>query len=391
MKRQLKIALFTDAYYPMVNGVVTSISLLREELIKLGHIVYVITVDSPKNDIEDNEYIIRFPSIPFNKWKEFRIGIPISTKAYKKIKSLDIDIIHSHTEFSIGLMSKYFSKKFKIPHIHTYHTMYEDYTHYIYSPSIGQGVFKSIVRNTIRKFLKNMDRIIAPSLKTKNSLLSYGVKNEINIVPTGIDIKSFDKIEQRDKRIIELKNKLGIGEYSKIILYLGRVSQEKSIDVIVDSCEMVFNEIEDSKLLIVGDGPNKKELEKKVNEKKLHNKVIFTGQIPFENVALYYSLANVFVNASKTETQGLTILEAMASNIPIVVYDDLNISGIVEDGKSGRLFKEKKQMSKQIISALNDEKLNKRLTEGALESVDNLSKEKFAQNVEKIYLSLLDF
>lgn len=385
----MRIGLFTDAYLPYISGVVTSVCLLREELIKLGHQVYVITVKAPGDeDVNDDDTIIRLPSVPFKKWKDLRVGLPISPKLNKTIKNLELDIIHTHSEFSIGLLGRYFSRNLKIPHVHTYHTMYEDYTHFIYSLKPGKKIVKKIVKKTVKLFLKDLDAVIAPTLKTKNALLSYGIKNKIYILPTGIDLEKFKEVSNSDPMLKKIREKYNILPSEKILLYLGRVSEEKSIDKIIKALSILTKRGLKTRLLIVGAGPYLKDLKALCDEENILDKVIFTGMVPQEDVKYYYSIASTFVNASKTETQGLTILEAMVSKTPIVVFNDENIDGLVEDNISGRLFSNETELLDSIESALIDTNLNNKLIQNAYISAQKLSKEEYSKGAEEIYNKL---
>lgn len=389
---RMNIAIFTDAYYPQISGVVTSVMTLREELIKNGHTVYIITVSSPKDKagIDEENKIIRIPSIPFKKWEELRIGSPFSFSLEEKIRRLNLDIIHSQTEFSIGLIGKRMAKAMNIPIIHTYHTMYEDYTHYIYNLELGSSLIKDVVKKLSKSFVNKCCAAIAPTKKTKDALISYGVTKPIYILPTGIDIKHFEHHDFNSPKMVEIRNKYKIPADKKILLYLGRISEEKSVDFIVDSLPEVLKSEPDTVLLIVGDGPHKKIIETSVNENNLSKNVVFTGLVPFSEVPYFYSCADVFVNASKTETQGLTIMEAMASQLPIVVFNDTNIAEHIKNGISGRLFDNKEEFVRMTIDALRNREENNRLIKNGMEVINSLSKENFYNNIIVIYNEVIN-
>lgn len=382
----MKIGIFTDAYYPQISGVVTSVMTLREELIKLGHEVYIITVSSPDTEsIKDEEGIIRIKSIPFKKWKELRIGLPFYLTLKNQIKELNLDIIHTQTEFTIGMVGRRIAKHMGIPLVHTYHTMYVDYTHYIYSFNRGRTVVKDMVKSMTRSFLRPCCMAIAPTKKTKDALLSYGVKIPIEILPTGIDIKHFSRLDKSHPAIKELKARYSIEDDDKVLLFLGRVSEEKSIGFLVDAFPSILERVSNLKLLIVGDGPDKQKIEDGVRAAELQDKVIFTGMVKFCDVPLYYSLGDVFVNASQTETQGLTIMEAMAAGLPIVVYNDSNIAEHIKNDISGRLFNNQEEFVEAAVSALTDEEKNERLIEEGRGIIRSLSKENFARKMAELY------
>lgn len=383
----MHIGLFTDCYTPQVNGVVTSVKILEEELRKLGHRVTVITVKMP-NDHQEQAHVLRIPSVPFMKWSDFRVGIPIYNETYRKIKKLNLDVIHTHTEFTVGLIGRHMATLMDIPIVHTYHTMYEDYTHYVFDHKYGKRVVKKLITTTSKMYVRKYDHIIAPSSKTSVALKSYGVRNKINIIPTGIDLEKFQH-HLSPKATESLREHCGFSQDDYVILSLGRVSKEKSIDVLLDQLPRLLKFIPKVKLLIVGDGPYKSTLMAKVKTMKLEEVVVFTGQVAFEKVGDYYCAANIFANASASESQGLTIVEAIATKLPVVVYDDLNVEGLVIQGVSGRLFKSENTLGNQIIAAYNNEAETKRMVDNAALMVQNLSKEKFALDVQRIYEQMI--
>lgn len=384
----MNIGIFTDCYYPQINGVISSILILREELIKRGHKVTIITVKVPgyKDSSED---VIRINSIPFSKWREFRLAMPFFVQNYKQIKALNLDLIHTHTEFSIGLLGKYIARILNIPLIHTYHTMYEDYTHYLLPITKGRRLVKKLIIYGSKNYVKKYNAIIAPSYKTKSALERYGVKNDIYIVPTGIDLKKFQHVETNHPKIQEIRNELSLCPDDLVILSLGRISEEKSIDIIIKQMVDVKKFFQNAKLVIVGDGPYKNKLVQLTESLNLTDNVIFTGRIPWKDVTYYYNMADVFVSASKTETQGLTILEAMASGTPVVVYNDDNVKGVISDKVSGRLFTTKEELTECLKQILSDPKKRALYINNANYSIQALSTEHFGENAEKLYYNLI--
>ncbi len=273
----MHIGLFTDCYTPQVNGVVTSVKILEEALRAKGHKVTVITVKVPGYK-DSSENTLRIPSVPFRKWTEFRVGVPLYNETYRRIKQLNLDVIHTHTEFTVGMIGKHVSTLMGIPIVHTYHTLYEDYTHYVLDSRYGERMIKRIIKTSSRVYIRRYDRVIAPTVKTERALRQYGVKNIIDIVPTGIDINAFNR--KVDSLGIEnLRRDLGLGKGDFIMLALGRVSKEKSIDVLVRQLPKIKKRVPSAKLLIVGDGPYKSALESLVETLGLRETVLFTGQV----------------------------------------------------------------------------------------------------------------
>ena len=388
----MKIGIFTDTYNPVTSGVVTSINMIEQEMKKRGHQVYVFTT-SKSIQPNENQTLYMLNSIPLLIAKQYknRVATFYSREIAKQIKELNLDIVHTQSEFSLGAFGKIISRKYDIPFIHTYHTMWEDYVHYI-TPIKGRNIYlKRLVRKFSRRFLRKAECVITPSNKTAKYLkYKCNVKNKpIYVIPTGIDIKPFSKsnftLEEKNK----LKESLGIKPEEKVILFLGRVATEKSIDVIMNVMPSIFNEYSNCKFLIVGDGPSKKDLEEQAKQLNIQDKVIFTGKIPYSDVPKYYNLGDVFVNASLTETQGLTFIEAMAAGIPVVAKYAPNLSEYIKNGKNGILVKKNTDFKNYILKLFNDEKMVNSLVNNGYQTAKEYSIEHFGDKLEMLYTEII--
>ncbi|MDO4283491.1 MAG: glycosyltransferase [Clostridia bacterium] len=378
----------------LLAGVVTSINMLEQEMKKRGHEVYVF---APSKSIQPNEnqslYMLKsMPLIVARQYKN-RVAAFYSRDVAKKIKELNLDIVHTQSEFSLGLFGKIISRKYDIPFIHTYHTMWEDYIHYIIPIKGGRNIYtKRFARTFSKNFATKAECIITPSKKTEKYLkYKCKIKNKpMYVIPTGIDIVPFDRKNFTDEQRNKLKSSLGINQNDKVILFLGRIAQEKSIDVIMDNMPIVFKSLPNTKFLIVGDGPSKDELQEQAKKLKIADKVIFTGKIPWIDVPKYYSIGDVFVNASVTETQGLTFIEAMASSVPIVAKYAPNLSEFIINNKNGILVKRESDFAKSIISVLTDQSLSNKLIENGLETAKMNSAEEFGDKLEMLYTEIIN-
>ena len=388
----MKIGIFTDTYNPVTSGVVTSINMIEQEMKKRGHQVYVFTT-SKSIQPNENQTLYMLNSIPLLIAKQYknRVATFYSREIAKQIKELNLDIVHTQSEFSLGAFGKIISRKYDIPFIHTYHTMWEDYVHYI-TPIKGRNIYlKRLVRKFSRRFLRKAECVITPSNKTAKYLkYKCNVKNKpIYVIPTGIDIKPFSKsnftLEEKNK----LKESLGIKPEEKVILFLGRVATEKSIDVIMNVMPSIFNEYSNCKFLIVGDGPSKKDLQEQAKQLNIQDKVIFTGKIPYSDVPKYYNLGDVFVNASLTETQGLTFIEAMAAGIPVVAKYAPNLSEYIKNGKNGILVKKNAEFKNYILKLFNDEKMANSLVSNGYQTAKEYSIEQFGDKLEMLYTEII--
>lgn len=381
----MNIGIFSDTYSPQVNGVVSSILTLEKKLREQGHNVYIFTISHPQAE-HDSPYVYRMASLPFVFLKDHRVGIIYSNKAVHKIKRLKLDLILSQTEFSVGIFARLVAKKLEIPIVHTYHTVYEDYMHYV---SKGIELSPAIARKYSKSFCNHVDGIVAPTKKTEKLLKSYGVRKPIRIIPTGIDFAPFRPENYGTEEVTRLKEVFHIPLNAPIILFVGRVAKEKSIDVLIESMPLVLQELPEAKLVIVGDGPSRLELEELAQKLNVRDSVIFTGMQPWSGIGKMYQLGDVFVSASVTETQGLTFAEAMAAALPVVAMEDESIAGFVRDGYNGLLFHNTEELSKALIKVLRDTDYCKALSSNAIHSVKPLSAETFGHNAESFYLEIL--
>ncbi|GEL15416.1 glycosyltransferase family 4 protein [Pediococcus cellicola] len=332
----MNIGIFTDTYYPQVSGVATSIKTLREQLEKQGHQVYIFTTTDPK--VDKNVYernIFRFTSIPFVSFTDRRIAVSGLFKAYQVAKELNLDIVHTQTEFSLGWIGKFVAKNLKIPCVHTYHTMYEDYLHYVAN---GHLLRPYHVKQATRAFCYHLTGVVAPSERVIKKLNTYGVKAPIRVIPTGVNVNHYAQHEE-----IDWRKKYGFSKEKKILLSLSRLAYEKNIQEVIKVFPKVLAKAPDSLLLIVGDGPARQSLEQQVRDLKISDYVKFAGEIDNDIVYRFYQMADLFVSASDSESQGLTYIEALAAGLKVVVKSSPYTDDLLDDPSLGVTFQTEKQ------------------------------------------------
>lgn len=378
----MNIGLFTDTYYPELNGVANSVFLLKKELEKKGHNVYVITTKSPGAPANEKG-VLRVPSKACSFVPERRIGLFYHPKIAMKIHKMKLDIIHTNTEFAIGMFGRIMAHELFIPVVHTYHTIYEDYTHYIKKYISNEDRAKKLAKLYSKFSVKGAEELIVPTKKVEELMHCYGVKPDINVIPTGIDLSRF-RIKDSDAKRNKLKASLGIPKENKVVLYLGRVSQEKNIDEVMKYLNRYMDSHTDVTFLVIGDGPYRSTLEKSAKGLKHRRQMIFAGAKPWDEITHYYQLADVFVSASTSETQGLTYIEALASGLPVVARKDPCLEGVLYQGVNGYEFSDEASFVEGINQILwNEKQIDYR--KNAAQSVEQFSTEKFAARVENIY------
>lgn len=383
----MNIGIFTDTYYPKINGVVTSIRTLEKELTNQGHNVYIFTT-TQSNELKKNNHIYRLPSMPLVLFADHKIGISYSPRALKAVKRLKLDVIHCQTEFSLGIFAKMASKRYNIPFVHTYHTMYEDYVHYLSKFKLF-NFSPGFARKYSRFFCNGADTIIAPTEKTRNFLLSYGVHKPIHVIPTGINFEPFKKSSFNPEDIISLRREYGFSHEQPIIIFIGRLAKEKSIDVIIHAMPQLLKQLPEAKFFIVGDGPARLELENLANELGVSSSVVFAGQQSWEDIGKFYQIGDVFVSASVSETQGLTFAEAMAAEIPVIAKKDDNLNGILEDKVTGRIFENDEELPSIFYELLTNPAQKKKLVANASNAIEPLSSSTFGKSIEELYYKVI--
>lgn len=329
----MKILITTDWYKPVINGVVTSVLNLTEQLESRGHEVKVLTLSRNCHSYKE-ENVIYAGSVGMGKiYPQARVKIPVVAKEYmEELMQWHPDLIHSQCEFSTFFLAKKIAGELNIPIVHTYHTVYEDYTHY-FSPQKAWG--RSLVQMMTRKLSVQVDAMIAPSEKIEHILNGYQVSCPVDVVPSGIDTEKYKKR--------------------------------------------------------IGDGPCRETLEMKAKEYGVEQSVIFTGMVSPKEVAGYYQIGDLFVSASTSETQGMTYDEALAGGVPLLCRKDDCLKDVITEGTNGWQY-ENEAMYIECIRKWRElnEYEKQSIRNAAVQAADQFSSENFAGRVEQVYLAVLE-
>lgn len=385
----MKIGIFTDAYKPLISGVATSISMLKEGLEELGHEVTIITMFPPdKKHIETDPSVVRLKGfkIPSKSLKYFRYSFR-PKKLYKKVKDYNFDIIHIHTEFTVGKVGLRYLKNHNVPMIYTIHTFYEEYIHHVskFMDKVLPKTSRKIVHNITKKYTTRARYTILPTNKVLDSANRLGYPGNFKIIPTGIELKPFYKETYDSNDIYSLRQSLGIVDNEFVYIIVARIAKEKTIEDLIYGFKKHLIEYPNSKFLIIGDGPAKKDLEKIIEKNKLSKNILMLGFVPWKEVGRYYQLADAFLNASTSETQGLTYIEAMASNLAMIVRYDNVLDGVIFDYENGIFFNTIDDLVSKMKLIRDDNALFNKLKDNSRNTVETYSKENYAKNVLALY------
>lgn len=375
----VRILITTDWYEPTINGVVRSVLNLRKELLRKGHEVRVLTLSQSTLSFREND-VFFLGSIPAGAvYPGARLRLLPNESIVRELISWRPEIVHSQCEFSTFRFARRIASAVGAPLIHTYHTVYENYTHY-FSPSEKWG--RTVAAAFSRHIASAADCVIAPTEKTAELLRGYRVDCPIRVIPTGIDLSLFysEMIPQKRR---ELRRSLDIPDDHRILLYVGRLAQEKNVEELIRYVAHVsFFPVT---LLLVGDGPYRGELEALAAKRDVADRVKFAGAVPPRQVAAYYQIGDLFVSASTSETQGLTYIEALASGLPLLCREDPCLDEILIDGQNGWRYSDEQGFRFALTEFLRDADGRRAMQTVARSLSQGYSMETFAGRVFGIY------
>lgn len=328
MGGKLHIGFYTNAYNPTISGVVRSVGSYRKALSELGHNVFVFSPQS--EDYEDVEpFIFRYPSFDIPQFPDLPFVIPISSGIDHILPSLKMDIIHSHHPVLLGQTAANKSAKFNLPLVFTFHSRYWEYSRY--AGSFGQDFIKEQIDNILCDYLQKCHHIITPSDSLREVLMEeYGFTEQITTIPTGIDMTLFDNLNRGTER-----HKHKWKEDEIILISAGRMAIEKNWNTLIEAAAMVMHKFPTVRLVLLGDGSERKRLLKKAKALEISGRVEMPGGIDLEKVGHYLVAADIFCFASVAEAQGLVTLEAMAAGLPVAAIDGSGTRDVLEDGVQG--------------------------------------------------------
>ncbi len=386
----MRIAIFSETYLPQVNGVATHVKILTEGLTAMGHHVLVVTADasSRKNYIEKG--VLRCPAITAKKIYDYGLSSPVSLSRLKILKKFKPDIIHIHTEFGIGLSGAYIARMLKVPYIYTLHTMYDDYIHYV-----AKKPFVPIVKDASHKYFKLLAKkasaVTGPSKKVDEFFKQRGLNKDVYVISNTAELDIFkphmvDKEQSKNFRI-----KYNINENDFVGCFCGRLGKEKNIDTLLSNWKETVSEYDDIKLIIFGGGPEEENLKELSKELGIEDKIIFTGKIPHSELPHYYSACDFYITASLSEMHSISMLEAMASGLPVLYINDEFNRSQIDDGVNGFIYSDAKEMAEKILYLKNLSKTDfTEFTDRVRESVDNSNSNNLCETILSIYTSSIN-
>jgi 1,2-diacylglycerol 3-alpha-glucosyltransferase len=379
----MNIGVFTDSFRPYNSGVVRSVELFSSEYVKRGHSVYTFCPDYPLMHTPEEDNVFRFVSFPWPTMTDFSLPVPISAYLNQTIKHLDIDIIHVHSPFLLGSLGARMARRHKLPLIFTFHTLYEQYVHYF--PFV-EKTSKQVVQAIARDFSNRCNVVVAPSRLVVDYLRQIGIKTSIVKIPTGIDMDEFKELDRN-----WLKNSYGVRADEKVLLFVGRLGKEKNVEFLLESFQAVLKLIPDCRLVLAGKGPLEDSLRLLCRQIGIEDKVIFTGELPRQQIVHCYASSDILVFPSVSDTQGLVIGEAKAAGVPVVAIRAFGPAEMVIHNEDGLLTEfALPAFTEAIIKLLNDNVLYERMSKQSLKNAPLISSALCAEQMIEVYQGLID-
>jgi 1,2-diacylglycerol 3-alpha-glucosyltransferase len=375
----MNILMLTNTFDPIVGGLEKSVKSFTNEYRKKGHRV-VIVAPVYENQPEKEEDVIRIPAIQHFNGTDFSIQLPIPGILSDALSTFKPDIVHSHHPFLVGDAAIRISAQYKIPHVFTHHTLFEQYTHYV---PVDSPAIKTFVIELSTGYANLATQIFAPSESVAQLLKERGVETPIDVVPTGVYLDAFSRGDGKRARA-----KFKIPENAYVVGHVGRLAPEKNLIFLSKAIAAFLKQDPTAHFLIVGQGPSEDEIRALFKEKGVHERLHMAGILRGEDLTDSYHAMDVFAFASQSETQGMVVTEAMAASVPVVAVDAPGVREVVKDKKNGRLLAS--ENLEDFVKALRwfdslDAKGKEQLNAEALKTAESFSMDRCAEKALGIY------
>lgn len=379
----MHVVIFSESYPPITNGVAVSVSTLRRELLQRGHRVTVVTARHPHAPAQEED-VIRLPSFTWLFAPDYPLPQPRPLpQLHRFFCENRVDVIHVQIPFLLGVIGLRMGKRYGIPVVAHYHTLYDRYLHY--APIAPQGALRALLWWHLRRFYRCVHATVVPSHFACQYLQRFGVQSRaVEVIPTGVEFHP--RVVERE----EARARYGLPREHPILVYVGRLAREKNLNLLLEMLPLAQRDVPDVLLWLVGSGNAEEALQKQVHQMRLAASVRLQGRVPHEHISAVYAAADLFVFPSVTETQGLVLWEAQAHGLPCVVVNEGGAPESVRDGVDGLLVPNEAQAFAQaVVRLLKDDDLRRKMSENALLS-PRLTPGEMAEKIQGVYQRVMD-
>lgn len=382
----MRVAIFTETYLPAVNGVVTHIKTLKEGLELLGHKAIIVTADSNVKKTQASKDILYCPAVKIEKIYGYDVASPISTDRLKMIKDFNPDIIHIHNEFGIGLSGVIMAKMLKIPLVYTMHTMYDDYVYYVANNEHLSKILTAATHKYAQILASAASAVTGPSKKVEEYFRRCHVDKPVTVIPNSVEVEVFNRHTVSKEKTESVRLKYGFSDNDLVFCFCGRMGQEKNIAVLLEYWEKNVKPDDGMKLLLIGGGPQLEEFMGIAEKLGITDTVKFTDRVEHAEIPPYYAACDCYITASLTECHSISMMEGMATGMPVLtIRDELNADQI-QEGVSGYYFRNADEMYERMcyLKSLSPEALEQ-LKENARNAIVSSGAQTIAERLLVIY------
>lgn len=379
----MRIAIFSESYEPIVNGVSVCVSTLRDELSKRGHEVFIFA-PAFRGHTDAVGNVFRLPSVHTVFMRDYPIPIPYSPTIRRAFESLDLDVVHTQTPFLLGILGAKWARRCGIPLVSTNHTLYTEYAHY--APIRPMALTKAFLVRLMKWYYSGCDAVVAPSRPIEAILRSYGVRARVEIIKTGVVAAAPLSAAQRQ----EVRHGLGVLDDELLLLYVGRIAREKNLRMLLEAFRIALGVNPRLKLALVGGGPALAETRRRAEEIGVSGSTRFVGMLPRGQIDPLYAAADIFVFPSATETQGIAICEALSAGLPVVAVDAGGIPENIQHGVDGFLTADDPaEFADRICFLASRRDERERMSAQARVNARQFSIERMVSDFERFYNSVI--
>lgn len=381
----MRIALFAETYLPNISGVVTHVHALRVGLERMGHEVLVVCGDNSYGGHVLRDGVLYCPGLVSQKFYGYTLSVPWSVERSRYIEDFAPDIIHLHTEFGIGLFGMQWAKRHNTPLVYTLHTMYDDYVYYIAPPPFVPAA-RSLSHRFIARYVKAADAITGPSQKCQEYVDALGIDRQVRIIPNPVELDKFTPEAIDQEQVADIRTRFGLDDGQRYAVFVGRLGREKSCDDLIDMWAEAVGPDDGVKLLIIGDGPVRAELMQQAVDLGVTDRVLLPGRVLHDDIPAWLALCDLYITASLSDTNSISMLEGMAAGLPVLQKTDPLNADQVQEGVNGFVFADAAELRRKLDAYLAmTPQQQADLRESTRQSVQQKGYEALAGNLLEVY------